>query len=145
MSTITREQAAKRFAELPLPSTSDEHWRFTDLRGFPQESDADTPADISTASATVSDTVSGSGAAPMLDLDVGDPERETGDVRLELDPFVLRLPERQRDLAGGDLFRVRRVGGKAEHVAVPGTRGVGVPGRDVDEVHPLDLHQDSGA
>ena len=34
MSTITREQAAKRFAELPLPSTSDEHWRFTDLRGF---------------------------------------------------------------------------------------------------------------
>ena len=70
MSTITREQAAKRFAELPLPSTSDEHWRFTDLRGFPQESDADTPADTSAASATVSDTVSGSAAAPMLDLDV---------------------------------------------------------------------------
>jgi Fe-S cluster assembly protein SufD len=38
MTTLTREQAAKRFAELPLPSTSDEHWRFTDLRGFdPQE------------------------------------------------------------------------------------------------------------
>ncbi len=34
MTTITREQAAKRFAELPLPSTADEHWRFTDLRGF---------------------------------------------------------------------------------------------------------------
>jgi Fe-S cluster assembly protein SufD len=33
-TTITRDQAAKRFAELPLPSTSDEHWRFTDLRGF---------------------------------------------------------------------------------------------------------------
>ena len=38
MTTLTREQAAKRFAELPLPSTSDEHWRFTDLRGFdPQD------------------------------------------------------------------------------------------------------------
>jgi len=34
MTTLTRDQAAKRFAELPLPSTSDEHWRFTDLRGF---------------------------------------------------------------------------------------------------------------
>ena len=32
---ITREQARKRFEELPLPSTSDEHWRFTDLRGLP--------------------------------------------------------------------------------------------------------------
>ncbi len=34
MTTLTREQAAKRFAELPLPSTKDEHWRFTSLRGF---------------------------------------------------------------------------------------------------------------
>jgi Fe-S cluster assembly protein SufD len=34
MTTLTREQAAKRYDELPLPSTSDEHWRFTDLRGF---------------------------------------------------------------------------------------------------------------
>jgi Fe-S cluster assembly protein SufD len=34
MPTLTREEAAKRFAELPLPSTADEHWRFTDLRGF---------------------------------------------------------------------------------------------------------------
>jgi Fe-S cluster assembly protein SufD len=33
-TTLTREQAAKRFEELPLPSTSDEHWRFTHLRGF---------------------------------------------------------------------------------------------------------------
>src|SRR5438067_13407346 len=33
-TTLTREQAAKRFEELPLPTTADEHWRFTDLRGF---------------------------------------------------------------------------------------------------------------
>ena len=34
MPTLTREAAAKRFEELPLPTTADEHWRFTDLRGF---------------------------------------------------------------------------------------------------------------
>jgi Fe-S cluster assembly protein SufD len=33
-TTLTREQAAKRFDELPLPTTKDEHWRFTSLRGF---------------------------------------------------------------------------------------------------------------
>jgi len=34
MATLTRDAAAKRFDELPLPTTADEHWRFTDLRGF---------------------------------------------------------------------------------------------------------------
>ncbi len=34
MPTLTRQEAAKRFEELPLPTTADEHWRFTDLRGF---------------------------------------------------------------------------------------------------------------
>ncbi|HUZ82380.1 MAG TPA: Fe-S cluster assembly protein SufD [Gaiellaceae bacterium] len=56
MTTLTREQAAKRFAELPLPSTKDEHWRFTDLRGFdPKE---------------VPDAAAVSHARPALDLDV---------------------------------------------------------------------------
>jgi Fe-S cluster assembly protein SufD len=56
MATLTREDAAKRFEELPLPTTADEHWRFTDLRGFPSE---------------VPDTaVPGTGSKPMLDLDV---------------------------------------------------------------------------
>ena len=55
--TLTREVAAERFEELPLPSTADEHWRFTDLRGFePPEGVSDT--------SKVSDT------GPMLDLDV---------------------------------------------------------------------------
>jgi len=53
---ITREQALARFDELPLPTTADEHWRFTDLRGF--EPGSDTGA--------VSDTSVG----PALDLDV---------------------------------------------------------------------------
>jgi len=57
MATLTREEAAKRFEELPLPTTADEHWRFTDLRGFsvPEE---------------VSDTSEVSDTEPMLDLDV---------------------------------------------------------------------------
>jgi Fe-S cluster assembly protein SufD len=57
MITLTREQAAKRFAELPVPSTSDEHWRFTDLRGFDPVSDTGTVSDTSSRPA-------------MLDLDV---------------------------------------------------------------------------
>jgi Fe-S cluster assembly protein SufD len=56
MTTLTRDEAAKRFAELPLPSTSDEHWRFTDLRGFDPDS---VPGTV----------VPGTGAA-MLDLAV---------------------------------------------------------------------------
>jgi Fe-S cluster assembly protein SufD len=57
MTTLTRDQAAKRFAELPLPSTSDEHWRFTDLRGFDPEP---VPGTV----------VPGTEQRPMLDLDV---------------------------------------------------------------------------
>ena len=56
MTTLTRSEAAKRFAELPLPSTSDEHWRFTDLRGFAPDQ--------------VPDAVAVSEKKPMLDLDV---------------------------------------------------------------------------
>ena len=57
MTTVTRENAAKLFAELPLPSTADEHWRFTDLRGF----DPDPAPGI---------VVTGAAGTPMLDLDV---------------------------------------------------------------------------
>jgi Fe-S cluster assembly protein SufD len=35
---VDRAAAAARYAELPLPNTADEHWRFTDLRGFDPES-----------------------------------------------------------------------------------------------------------
>jgi Fe-S cluster assembly protein SufD len=35
---VDREAAATRYTELPMPSTTDEHWRFTDLRGFDPES-----------------------------------------------------------------------------------------------------------
>ncbi|MGN6798353.1 MAG: Fe-S cluster assembly protein SufD [Gaiellaceae bacterium] len=64
MATLTRGEAAKRFDELPLPTTADEHWRFTDLRGFsvPQE---------------VSDTLKVSDTRPALDLDVAGMARVT--------------------------------------------------------------------
>ncbi|MCC6223840.1 MAG: Fe-S cluster assembly protein SufD [Thermoleophilia bacterium] len=54
--TLTRAEARARYAELPLPTTKDEHWRFTDLAGFdPDAFDA---------------TAAGSGARPgsMLEL-----------------------------------------------------------------------------
>jgi Fe-S cluster assembly protein SufD len=35
---VDRALAAERYAELALPSTTDEHWRFTDLRGFDPDS-----------------------------------------------------------------------------------------------------------
>ena len=57
MTTVTRDEAARLAAELPLPSTSDEHWRFTDLRGFDP---GQVPGPL----------VPGTGGAPMLDLDV---------------------------------------------------------------------------
>src|SRR5947207_609906 len=73
-------------------------------------------------------------------LDVVHAQRETRDVRLELDALLLRLPERQRHLACRQLVRVVRVLGEPEEVAVPRAGALGVTRRDVEEVDPLDLH-----
>jgi Fe-S cluster assembly protein SufD len=35
---LSRREAQERYESLPLPTTADEHWRFTDLRGFDPES-----------------------------------------------------------------------------------------------------------
>jgi Fe-S cluster assembly protein SufD len=35
---MTRAQLLERYQALPFPTTSDEHWRFTDLRGFDPDS-----------------------------------------------------------------------------------------------------------
>ena len=37
-STISRPEARQRYDALPLPTTSDESWRFTDLKGFDPDS-----------------------------------------------------------------------------------------------------------
>ena len=52
---ITRADALQRYRSLPLPTTADEHWRFTDLRGF------QVPGTLS---------VPGTSSKPALDLDV---------------------------------------------------------------------------
>ena len=31
---MTREAIREQYVALPLPTTKDEHWRFTDLKGF---------------------------------------------------------------------------------------------------------------
>jgi Fe-S cluster assembly protein SufD len=35
---VSRAEALERYRELPLPDTTEEHWRFTDLRGFDPDS-----------------------------------------------------------------------------------------------------------
>jgi Fe-S cluster assembly protein SufD len=35
---LNRDEAVTRYADLPMPSTADEHWRFTDLRDFDPDS-----------------------------------------------------------------------------------------------------------
>jgi Fe-S cluster assembly protein SufD len=37
MRRVSRAEAIGRYRELPLPDTTEEHWRFTDLRGFDPE------------------------------------------------------------------------------------------------------------
>ena len=34
---MSRTEALERYRALPLPDTTEEHWRFTDLRGFDPE------------------------------------------------------------------------------------------------------------
>jgi Fe-S cluster assembly protein SufD len=55
---LSREEAGKLYEALPLPTTVDEHWRFTDLRGFDPDS----------FSANGASRVES--AATMLDVDV---------------------------------------------------------------------------
>ena len=56
---MANAEAAVRFAELPLPNTSEEAWRFTDLKGFDPEAFSQTAADTGARSEQA-----------MLDLDV---------------------------------------------------------------------------
>ena len=66
--------ALERYRELPLPTTTEEHWRFTDLKGF--DPDAFEPS------------VTGSESPTMLDLDVAGYATVTeGGIELE------RVPE----------------------------------------------------
>ncbi len=57
--TATRTDALRRYRELPLPDTTEEHWRFTDLEGFD-------PDAFQNGSHPEGQTL---GATGMLDLD----------------------------------------------------------------------------
>src|SRR5207302_7012256 len=59
-SRMSRPEALERYRALPMPTTSEESWRFTDLRGF----DPDAFAVSSNGQSRVTVT------RPMLDLDV---------------------------------------------------------------------------
>jgi Fe-S cluster assembly protein SufD len=97
-----RAEALERYRALPLPTTSEESWRFTDLRGF------DPDAFVSNGQVRVSDT----GARPggtMLDLDVaGVAVVGEGGIEIERAPDGIRfepLPEdetRLGELVGWD-------------------------------------------
>ena len=82
---MSRPELLERYAALPLPTTKDEHWRFTDLAGFdPDGWTADGGGDIATTSS-------------MLDLDVAGVARvgESG-IEIEGAPDGVRfepLPE----------------------------------------------------
>ena len=82
---MTRTDLLERYRALPLPTTKDEHWRFTDLAGF----DPDAWAGDAAAEAPP--------ALSLLDLDVGAVAQvdETG-IRIEGAPEGIRfepLPE----------------------------------------------------
>src|SRR3990172_8692397 len=70
--TRFRTEALERYSALPLPTTKDEHWRFTDLKGFDPDSwTVDGAAEISFAPS-------------MLELDVSGIAR-VGEAGIEID------------------------------------------------------------
>jgi Fe-S cluster assembly protein SufD len=60
MRPVSHAEALARYRELPLPDTTEEHWRFTDLRGFDPDS-------FGHGSGTVPETRA---VETMVDLDV---------------------------------------------------------------------------
>jgi Fe-S cluster assembly protein SufD len=99
---VDRSAAATRYAELPLPTTTDEHWRFTDLKGF------DPDSFVSNGHGPVPGTETGL-PETMLDVDTAGVAviRETGisvvrspDPRITFTPFTDHA--RLGELVGAD-------------------------------------------
>src|SRR3989440_13089684 len=61
MRRVSRAEALERYRKLPLPGTTEEHWRFTDLRDFDPDAFGQVPGTVPQARP----------AQTMLDLDVG--------------------------------------------------------------------------
>jgi Fe-S cluster assembly protein SufD len=77
---MTRPQALERYRSIPLPTTKDEHWRFTDLAGFDPDS-------------WTADGAAGVAAPPsMLELDVAGVARVSeGGIEIESAPDGVRF------------------------------------------------------
>jgi Fe-S cluster assembly protein SufD len=95
---MTRTEAAARYRELPFPNTTQESWRFTDLRGFDPEAFSANGA-----------TAVGTGGEGLLDLAVAGLARVSeGGIAIERAPEGIRfepLPEdaaRLYELVGRD-------------------------------------------
>jgi Fe-S cluster assembly protein SufD len=82
MNTVTREDARAHYEALPLPSRSDEHWRFTDLEGFDPDGFTANGATEIAAPATMLD-VEASGVAYVGEAGLV-VERAPAGVRFEL-------------------------------------------------------------
>ena len=61
---MDRAELIERYRELPLPTTSDEPWRFTDLKGF------DPDAFVGNGGQSPAGTVPSADQSGMLDIDV---------------------------------------------------------------------------
>ena len=82
---MSRAELLERYRALPMPTTSDESWRFTDLKGF------DPDAFAVNGSSTESDSLTRQGIAPMLDIDVAGLAHVGAGVEIERAPEGIRF------------------------------------------------------
>ena len=81
---MSRSELLERYRGLPMPPTSDESWRFTDLRGFD-------PDAFAVNGSTESDSATRQGIAPMLDIDVAGLAHVGAGVEIEHAPEEIRF------------------------------------------------------
>src|SRR3954452_5732452 len=68
---MSRAELVERYRALPLPTTSEEPWRFTDLRGFDPDA-FKAGQTLDTSSRATSEGQTRDAAAPaMLEMDIG--------------------------------------------------------------------------
>ncbi|MDP8911892.1 MAG: Fe-S cluster assembly protein SufD [Actinomycetota bacterium] len=92
---MARDEILERYRALPLPTTSDEHWRFTDLKGFDPDAFHANGGGVRGALAKVVPGIdSARGAVPMLDLDVAALATVTENgIEIDLAPDGIRFEE----------------------------------------------------
>jgi Fe-S cluster assembly protein SufD len=84
---LSREEARQRYASLPLPTTSDEHWRFTDLKGFDPDAFARDGHGVGQRPATVEGAVVEVDASAMVTVTASGVEIERGADGVTVEPL----------------------------------------------------------